>query len=313
MRISIKHLYNKYKWIILRKKREFISCCSNFRNDIVLLSIIKQVKIINSWIDIRKGKICNRNLGDDLNYYILKETTSFPFRFKSCTFLSKIIKDNYLCIGSIISHGNKNSIVWGAGCISQNSHIPALKKVYVVRGPKTRELLMQAGISCPENYGDPVLLLPLIYNPHTTSSNKIGVILNAADEQSEILDIIKNNDSYTFISMAHYSDWREVVLKITQCRLVLSSSLHGLIISDAYNIPNIWVSIDNCKNIIGGNFKYLDYFESVKRHQKEPVELSEILHNDINDYMDMTEKPQIDLKPIIENCPFKINFTAQNS
>jgi len=309
MNIRLKHIYLKYRWIILEKLKSIITQCSNLRYDLVLLLKIRQVIIINSWIDFRKGEIHNRNLGDDLNYYILKEITNFPFRFKKCTFLSKIIKDNYLCIGSIINHGNKNSIVWGAGCISQNSHIPVLKKVYVVRGPKTRELLMQSGISCPENYGDPALLLPLIYNPHTTSSNKIGIILNAADEQNEVLDIINDDKSYTLISMTRYSDWREVVRNITQCRLVLSSSLHGLIISDAYDIPNIWVSLDNCKNIIGGHFKYLDYFGSVKRHQKKPIELEEILRNSIEDYLNIIEKPQIDLKPIIENCPFKINIS----
>jgi pyruvyltransferase len=38
--------------------------------------------------------------------------------------------------------------------------------------------------------------------------------------------------------------------------------LHGLIIADAYGIPNAWLSSDTPK---GGEFKFFDYFLSVDK------------------------------------------------
>ena len=44
---------------------------------------------------------------------------------------------------------------------------------------------------------------------------------------------------------------------------IVSSSLHGLIVSDAYKIPNVWIQFYN--NIRGDNTKFYDYFKSVNR------------------------------------------------
>ena len=44
-------------------------------------------------------------------------------------------------------------------------------------------------------------------------------------------------------------------------KAIVSSSLHGLICSDAYNIPNLW--LDEYK-LIEGDFKFKDYFVSQK-------------------------------------------------
>ena len=54
-----------------------------------------------------------------------------------------------------------------------------------------------------------------------------------------------------------------VINDILSCEKTISSSLHGLIVSDAYNIPNTWVKFDN--NIKGDDTKFHDYFKSVNR------------------------------------------------
>ena len=46
-----------------------------------------------------------------------------------------------------------------------------------------------------------------------------------------------------------------------------------MIVSDAYKIPNLWVRASD--GIIGGNFKYHDYFSGVGRAIIEPVILNE--------------------------------------
>lgn len=317
MRFSINHLKKKLHWSFQRKFHNFTVCLSNLKFDIKNLFKINDLIIINSWIDFRNGKIIHRNLGDDLNYYIFKELTNAPIRFYHSTFLSIIKRTNYICIGSVISHGNSRSIIWGGGLISNNSSIHKPQKVLAVRGPRTRQRLIQAGIECPKVYGDPALLLPYIYNPSTSSEsntlNKIGLIFNAADETQGSIYANSHNCFFTKISMTKYTKWQHVVDEIKECNLILSSSLHGLILADAYEIPNIWVSFNNNNNIIGGDFKFLDYLESVNRHQTKPVSLEIIIEEGIDKYLNLIEKPNINLKPLINNCPFKINITQRQT
>ena len=59
-----------------------------------------------------------------------------------------------------------------------------------------------------------------------------------------------------------------VTRDILACRKIISSSLHGLVIADAYGIPNAWLGTDGRaggSRPNGGEFKYLDYFASVNK------------------------------------------------
>ena len=56
---------------------------------------------------------------------------------------------------------------------------------------------------------------------------------------------------------------------ICSCEKILSSSLHGLIVSDAYQIPNCWIELTG--KISGGHFKYYDYASSVNRKFVAPL------------------------------------------
>lgn len=49
----------------------------------------------------------------------------------------------------------------------------------------------------------------------------------------------------------------EVIKRISECEFIVSSSLHGCIVADSFNIPNIRVSISD---IPGTGFKFDDYY-----------------------------------------------------
>src|SRR5690606_8857665 len=84
-------------------------------------------------------------------------------------------KTHYATIGSILHHVTKDSIVWGSGIIDKQQPIEKADFL-AVRGPHTREFLLELGYECPEVYGDPALLLSKHYYPEIEKKYKIGII-----------------------------------------------------------------------------------------------------------------------------------------
>lgn len=63
--------------------------------------------------------------------------------------------------------------------------------------------------------------------------------------------------------------WTEVVDAIRSSDVVLSSSLHGLIVAEAYGIPASWIRISD--RLQGGSFKFNDYYLATGRAEREPT------------------------------------------
>ena len=106
-----------------------------------------------------------------------------------------------------MSKANDNSIIFGTGFISHNQNLGGdsfksksnkrhctPKQIISVRGPKSRTKLLNMGLECPKNYGDPLILFPSIYCPkNLTIKNKIGIIPHYIDFDSENVNtLIKN-------------------------------------------------------------------------------------------------------------------------
>jgi pyruvyltransferase len=53
-----------------------------------------------------------------------------------------------------------------------------------------------------------------------------------------------------------------------ECKIVLSSSLHGLVLADSFQIPNKRIVLSN--NIIGGDFKFKDYYSGIDNEYRIP-------------------------------------------
>jgi autotransporter strand-loop-strand O-heptosyltransferase len=177
-------------------------------------------------------------------------------------------------IGSSMKYVRPDDYVWGTGCIDEHHVGNKPKKVYSVRGPLTRDILLKRGWDVPEVYGDPALLFPQIYNPNIEKKYKIGLIPHCVDFFS--LDGLK--------AINHMEDMGVEIINVTaginqfidqlkECEMIISSSLHGLIAADAYGIPNHRVKIS--KLVHGGDFKYKDHYASVKREHYEPLQLTD--------------------------------------
>ena len=107
------------------------------------------------------------------------------------------------------------------------------------------------------------------------------------------------------IRLCGYKDWHDVIDEIYECDFIISSSLHGIIISDAYKIPNVWVEFSD--NVIGKGFKFRDYYSSVNKTIKEPIRITD--NTEIGDLIKCKElwRPaKINLNKLISACPFEI-------
>jgi len=238
------------------------------------------------------------NFGDFINVYIVSKLTDKNIQWVHPKYS---LKENYLCIGSVFNVASSNTIVWGSGLITDKiKKIKKPKQIYAVRGPKTREVLKAHNIDCPEVYGDPALLLPKFYNPEVEKKYKIGVILHYVDKPLKYYDLF-NKDDIKIIDIQQTAPLN-FINELLECEIIISSSLHGLIVADAYGIPSIWIKLSN--NIKGNDFKFYDYFESVKRLNEEPIEItpSSCMEDILKFKKDYTI--EIDLDKLVEVCPF---------
>ena len=263
------------------------------------------VIIINGFFP-RNMKFGNANFGDDLNLHIIKKLSNNKYIIPySYSVLSRFFKKTkYSCIGSVINYADKKTIVWGSGAIDDalDSKFDP-KEILAVRGPMTRELLIRNGFSCPKIYGDPALLTPLYYKPIHPIRYKLGIIPHYIDKNSPLLDTYKDNLDVLIIDVQEYGKWTDFIDKVISCGMILSSSLHGLIIADAYDVPNIWCKFS--ENIRGNDFKFHDYFLSTGRNTHKPFKFDQIYKLDyICSLGDYWEKPNIDILKLLDSCPF---------
>ena len=200
-------------------------------------------------------------------------------------------------------------IIFGAGFISPinktESYIRNLK-VIAVRGNLTLQRLKANGIKVSKDVilADPGILFPLIFNsnflnksqnnyqlciiPHYIDQNNTLIQKNINVPNSFILNITENP-----IKFVH---------NLLKCKRVISSSLHGLIISDSFGIPNARIIVSD--KIAGGDYKFNDYYSSfgIDYHLKFDLrkmifELNHVhlIDNNYKISLDMIKKKQCQL------------------
>ena len=264
--------------------------------------------IVNGYVDDHTWNgIRHRHWGDDLNYYYLHKLTGRSIVFYHNFKLAKWLHlKNYLCIGTLldaVNYANAQTIVWGSGVSGQERSFVHPENILAVRGKKTKEFCDRYNVDCPEVYGDPALLLPLVYLPKgrefqdsgfksqehdkswkapeeietrnfklETTRYRLGIIPHVEDQQHPVIKEIREKHAGEIVisDLAHYEKWTDVIDQISSCERILSSSLHGIITSDAYGIPNCWIELSG--KVLGGYFKYLDYASSVGRQFDKPIQ-----------------------------------------
>jgi pyruvyltransferase len=167
-----------------------------------------------------------------------------------------------LAIGSILVFALEGDVIWGTGINGKRtdrSHFNFSQlDIRAVRGPLTRQFLIDNfQIDCPEIYGDPALLVPYFFPEFQRKLNPRyeALIIPHYSEQNLFPKEIYHNVVYPT------DPWNEVIEKITDSQLVISSSLHGLIIAEAFGIPARLLRVTENEPLL----KYQDYYLGTRR------------------------------------------------
>lgn len=165
---------------------------------------------------------------------------------------------HFVLVGSILGHVRDGSTVWGTGSFGTENTANVNATYLAVRGPLTRNRIRTVKGECPPVYGDPGLLCPCFYRPDVEKKHKLGVIIRHSEAKWR--KALANQDCLLIDLKTDKIE--ETIDAIVSCEKIVSSSLHGLILADAYGIPNAWL---DSGTPMGLNFKYWDYLLSVDK------------------------------------------------
>lgn len=238
------------------------------RNNIILFYVnypAKKKRINLNWAplpEIRYGGFvfkkdtAKQNLGD----YLANPIYEYMLERFQLDEDKKTTKTIHLyTVGSIILLGHQDAVVWGSGLLRTDPPGYVWKRtryrkldIRCVRGPETKRRLEENGYDVSNCvFGDPGVLMPLIYTPKEGEKKDYSVVyhMSYVEECENGIDILTD-------------DWKRTIDEIYNSRLVISSSLHGIILAEAYGVPAILL-----KNEKLDVFKYNDYYYSTGRYE----------------------------------------------
>ncbi|HCC95763.1 MAG TPA: hypothetical protein DEQ26_15865 [Flavobacteriaceae bacterium] len=109
----------------------------------------------------------------------------------------------------------------------------------------------------------------------TTKKFEIGIIPHFKELDEKIYsEILSKYPSIKLIDLR--KEPYSVLEEISECEYILSSSLHGLIVSDSLRIPNLRIITSN--RLLGDGFKFDDYYSSFG------IESNRVVVNKVEDF-----------------------------
>ncbi len=192
------------------------------------------------------------NFGDDLSHVIVEKILGRSINYTPLESHEKIL----FAAGSILHFARNGDLIWGSGfrenplCENRFDHLD----VRCVRGPRTREFLLQKGIDCPAVYGDPAILLAHLFPEFKREKIEYEYIIipNIGE--------IKGFVPYKNVVLPTLP-WNEIVEEMLKAKLVISSSLHGIIVAESYGVPARLLKMTWLEPLL----KYQDYYEATGR------------------------------------------------
>lgn len=201
----------------------------------------------------------NKNFGDLLSPLILG-AYGLPIR-QLC--VSKGAE--MMGIGSLLSDlpPRYTGSVWTSGFLWSDRKVHLLDKrvkIWAVRGRESLNRLSGALDKDQVVLGDGGLIADKWYCPRSIPKRyKLGIVPHYIDFET-VRDNVRAIHRPDVHLINVLGDARNFVNQLFECEHIVSSSLHGLIVSDCYGIPNAPFRVSTTDRLAGKDFKFHDYY-----------------------------------------------------
>ena len=263
------------------------------------------------------------NFGDALNPYLLEKLTGKKVVYRNFEnpnykkefklFIKSILKfkaydfnrlrsfdeneNVVLGIGSLLNRSRPRFHIWGTGYMNQHERAKG-GILYAVRGRYSAEKLHSEGFEYCDVWGDPALLLPIVYpEKKITKKYALGIIPHLKD-YAFFKQMYGSNKKVHVIDLKT-SNIEDVLNQMLSCEQIISTPLHGGIVGHAYGIPTIWIKHNDIDSVGIRLYNGFTNFDEIVENHVDFFEL----HKDI--YL-----PTIDLKymqqRLLEVAPFDV-------
>lgn len=194
--------------------------------------------------------------------------------------------------------------IWSTGFITYSDEklIPLRKDINIssVRGELTKRRLektLNKKLRVPT--GDGGLLASCLIKKPIQKKYSIGIIPHFREKDHPRFKELKESYNNSIL-IDLTDDPLSVVKTISECELVVSSALHGLIVADSFGIPNKRIVLTD--NLLGDGYKFDDYYSAFNITAEEPFYLHNQEYPEFNQIIDeykiskkQVEKKQKDL------------------
>lgn len=262
------------------------------------------------------------NMGDNLNSVIIEKC--FGYNVLRSSYVNATISGIGSCLGELTYDNNKKKnlkkfissiffpkiYVWGTGFLEyENTPRKFFKKntiISAVRGELTKKRVEKMlGIELSVPMADAGILASYLLDEMPEKEYDVGIIAHFREkDHPKFAELTKKFKKSIFIDVQ--DDPINVTKKIAKCGVILSSSLHGIIIADSLNIPNKHIVVTD--KLLGDGYKFDDYYSAYGlKHEfidlnKEDVDNLDIIREQYKIKSEVVEKKK---KEMIECFPIK--------
>ncbi len=214
--------------------------------------------------NLSRSQFVHGNFGDLMVPHLMRRLTGMKLD-------NRLEGPRLLSLGSLIQTAHEGDVIWGTGLNGGKAemyHSPRQLHVYATRGPISREFLRRRGYD--------VSRVDLLFDP-------ANLLVHLFADEIDAMRRHIGNPPRDFILIPHFRDdavmrklypqyedqivsvdtpFLEMVRRIMESELVVSSSLHGLIVAETLGIPAVWH-----RPLMGENeLKFHDYYLGTDRY-----------------------------------------------
>lgn len=195
--------------------------------------------------------------------------------------------------------------IWGTGFVRYKDKDTKFykKKTHIcaVRGALSKkrvEKIIGNPIDIP--LADAGILASYLLDIYPSKKYDVGIIAHYKEQNEKIFeDLLSKFSNSKFIDVRKTP--YEVTYSIAECKTIISSSLHGLIIADSLGIPNRHIVVTD--NLLGDGFKFDDYYSAYGMSHK----FTDMNKEDISSIDEIIEQYEIPREMVEEKKKQMIN------